>query len=211
MTHLIDLLDRASSAYVSDEMETYAVPLLTVLRKIYALISGAKNADTALELQNTMQRRLLPSEADRDLPIGQSDSLASRLLRLTTSISANLREAVSSLMFELSRKDASVFIRNVGYGFAVGYLVSHDLPVPVDASTDGNRHDDVPINPVTGQRLDKEPVGESPEMTDEQKEQEAERLFVLFERLRATGVVNVQNPVRQAVEEGRFEEIHDPD
>ena len=211
MTRLIDLLDRASRAYISDELETYAVPLLTVLRKIYALTREAKDVETALELQSTMQRRLLPDEADRDLPIGQSDSLASRLLRMTTSISTSLREAVSSLTFELSGKDANEFIRNVGYGFAVGYLVSHDLPVPVDASTNGSRHDAAPINPVTGQRLDKEPVGEIPEMTIEQKEQEAERLFVLFERLRATGVVNMQNPVRQAVEEGRFEEIEDPD
>jgi hypothetical protein len=52
-------------------------------------------------------------------------------------------------------------------------------------------------------------------MTAEAKEREAERLFVLFERLRATGVVDVQNPVRQAVEEGTFErrieEVDDPD
>lgn len=52
-----------------------------------------------------------------------------------------------------------------------------------------------------------EPRDEGPEMTDEEKEQEAEKLFVLFERLKATGVVEVVNPVERAVREGRFEEV----
>ena len=60
------------------------------------------------------------------------------------------------------------------------------------------------INPVTGQRLAAEPENPEPEMTDEEKEREAERLFVLFERLKATGVVDVENPVHQAMREGRF-------
>ena len=44
-------------------------------------------------------------------------------------------------------------------------------------------------------------------MTEEEKDREAERLFVLFERLRATGVVDIKNPVQQAIDEGRFEEL----
>ena len=46
-------------------------------------------------------------------------------------------------------------------------------------------------------------------MTDEEKEREAEKLFVLFERLNKTGVVSVENPLRTAVQEGRFEELPD--
>ena len=46
-------------------------------------------------------------------------------------------------------------------------------------------------------------------MTDAEKEREAERLFVLFERLRATGVLNVENPLRTAQQTGRFEELSD--
>jgi hypothetical protein len=30
-----------------------------------------------------------------------------------------------------------------------------------------------------------------------------------FDRLKATGVMNVENPIRQAVQEGRFEELDD--
>jgi len=44
-------------------------------------------------------------------------------------------------------------------------------------------------------------------MTEEEKEREAERLFVLFERMRRLGVMQVENPVRRAQQEGRFEEL----
>lgn len=62
------------------------------------------------------------------------------------------------------------------------------------------------INPVTGQRLDREAVPNLAEMTDEEKEIEAEKLFVLFERMRNLGV-GVENPVRAAQQSGRFEEL----
>jgi hypothetical protein len=206
---LINILDRAISSYQPSQLEKLAVPIITVLRKIHDIAPE--------DAKKNMQRHLLPAHKDRDLPVGQSDSLSSRLLRLSTSaIAPSLREGISSLLFELSGKDANQFVRNVGYGFAAGYLMSHDIPVPASAKETGEDDESgAPINPITGQRLDKEPVGEEPEMTMEEKEREAERLFVLFERLRATGVVNVQNPVRQAMEEGRFdrriEEVDDPD
>ncbi len=91
--------------------------------------------------------------------------------------------------------------------------MTHNLPVPENTmgredpgakltSVDGRE-----INPITGQRRDMEPEDELPEMTDEEKEREAERLFVLFERLKATGVMEVVNPVEAAQREGRFEEV----
>jgi hypothetical protein len=38
------------------------------------------------------------------------------------------------------------------------------------------------VNPITGQRLDAEDPSSQEPMTEEEKEREAERLFVLFER-----------------------------
>jgi hypothetical protein len=192
---LIEILDQVLASYQPSQLETLAVPIITILRKIYDVAPS--------ETKKNMRGQLLPAEKDRDLPVGQSNS-------------PSLREGIGSFMFELSGKDANQFVRNVGYGFAAGYLMSHDIPMPASAK---EIHEDdesgIPINPITGQRLDKEPVGEEPEMTADEKEREAERLFVLFERLRATGVVDVQNPVRQAMEEGtferRFEELDEPD
>jgi hypothetical protein len=100
------------------------------------------------------------------------------------------------MLFELSDQDPTTFVRNVGYGFASGFLITHNLALPegtVRPGTSGGndvedpgerltRVDGLEINPVTGQLIDKEPVIPDPVMTDEEKEREAEKLFVLFER-----------------------------
>jgi len=101
-------------------------------------------------------------------------------------------------------------VHNIGYGHAAGYLMTHKIPMPQDLKTTANENiDEVEINPITGQRVDAETPMSIPEMTDAEKEREAERLFVLFERLKATGVMNVENPLRSAQQSGRFEELSD--
>lgn len=200
---LIGILESGVRSSQEDEPDGL-VPLVTLLRRVYELAPP----DTKCE----MRGRLLPSNEERAEPLGKSDSLPSRLLRLSTAPTVpRLKEGISSFLFELSDKDAADFVRNVGYGYAAGYLMTHSLPVPETAAGDPGERvttvDGQEINPITGQRRDMEPEDPFPEMTDEEKEREAERLFVLFERLKATGVMNVMNPVEQAVHEGRFEEL----
>ena len=212
----IHLLDLTTSAYEEKDLEKEASPILTVMRKIYAM------APQPVKLH--MRCLLLPTEEDRAQPLGQSDTLSSRILRLSTSpVCPNARETLSNLLFEMSDKDAKNFVQNVGYGFASGFLFQHNVPIPENAmeawstsGSDGKPSMDgrssmssagqgVPlqrtntigstsgrigggasgsggaINPVTGQFFDKEkPVKNS--MTREEKEREAERLMVLFDR-----------------------------
>ncbi|KAK4936836.1 hypothetical protein LTR10_022358 [Elasticomyces elasticus] len=207
LTRLMTILEQAIQEYSTTELDTIAIPLLTVLRNI--------NDKASPNLRERMKSRLLPNDKERDRPLGKSSSLASQILRLTTSAGLlNLSEAISGLMFELSDKDASQYVHNVGYGYAAGYLMTHKIPIPESAKKGqytGESSRQVPVNPVTGQRLDAEPISDLPQMTDEEKEREAERLFVLFQRLKATGVVDVKNPVQQARDEGRFEELTDSD
>lgn len=58
------------------------------------------------------------------------------------------------------------------------------------------------IDPITGVvKEEKPPI----EMTDEEKEREAEKLFVLFDRLERSGALPPsQNPIRKAVAEGKL-------
>lgn len=215
-TILTTILSQCLTSYNPTELETHAIPLLTLLRKIYACTSPTQ--------KKHMRSLLLPQHSDRDLPLGQTDTLPSKLLRLTTSPAApKLREGILSLLFELSDQDATTFVRNVGYGYAAGFLLSHGMAVPESAmkarhgsARDGDgeggevtvAEEGELVNPITGQKLSKEEeamVDTGPEMSEEEKEREAERLFVLFERLRATGVVGVENPVREAVERGAFD------
>ena len=210
VSRLVTILDTAIRTSREELLETTTIPLITLLRRTYDL------APTSVKTH--MQSTLLPSNEERSQPLGKSDTLASCLLRLSTSaVAPNLREGISSLLFEISDKDATLFVRNVGYGFAAGFLMTHNLPIPDNALKSGDESGDLggrlttidgkEINPVTGQRRDMECEDPGPEMTDEEKEREAEKLFVLFERLKATGVVNVVNPVGQALHDGRFEEV----
>lgn len=185
----INILDAAVCNYDAPNLEQLATPLVTLLRKIYSFAPDG--------VKRYMRWLLLPSDDERIRPLGRSETLASRLLRLSTSTEApNLRESISNLMFELSDQDATSFVKNVGYGFASGFFMAHQMSfIPQTAAEawstkerDGKLSLDYladmnpDINPVTGQRYDMELVNTEPEMTQEEKEREAERLFVLFER-----------------------------
>ena len=184
----ISILDNAVLNYQEEQLESLATPLVTLLRKVF------ESAPT--NMKPHIQAALLPSNAERSQPLGRGDTLASRLLRLSNSaVAPSLRESISSLLFELSDKDATSFVRNVGYGFAAGFLMTHDLNVPknpVEGYSTGESEDPgekvtnvdgKEINPVTGQIREMEPQDTGEVMTEEEKEREAERLFVLFERL----------------------------
>lgn len=43
-------------------------------------------------------------------------------------------------------------------------------------------------------------------MTDAEKEREAERLFVLFERMNKNGAISVENPIIAAQQSGKFDD-----
>jgi hypothetical protein len=232
----IEILEKSVKVYTDDDLEHLVSPLLTLIRKIYELAPE--------EAQKCLRKAILPSNADRAQPLGRAESLSSRLLRLSTNpTTPNVRETTSGLLFEMSGKDAKKFVQNVGYGFASGFLFQHNVPIPENAleafstsdsesshtraSQDSRNQLDGRVNPITGQLLEnEEPVDEGPPMTQAEKEREAERLFVLFERLvpsfsswgrmlmmwnrlKKTGIVDIQNPVAKAYQEGRFQELDD--
>ncbi|KAI5865719.1 guanine nucleotide exchange factor [Durotheca rogersii] len=202
---LVDLLSRSRTVHDGEELETSVTPLVSVIRTLHEHAPG--------DVQKFIRTQLLPTEADRTEVLGRTDSLPSWLLKNSTNaLTPRLRDTISNLFFELSDKDASMFVDNVGYGFASGFLFNRNIPVPENISEGSrNAHGGVsrPTNPITGQFLDAERLPEGPEMTEAEREREAERLFVLFERLRANGVISAENPVRTAVQEGRFQELPD--
>lgn len=174
---LVELLDLSMKNYGDNELEQTVTPLVSVLRLVYDA------APTAVK--TFMQSKLLPAEGERQKVLGRGETLAARLLRNTTNaLATQLREAISHFMFEMSDKDASKFVENVGYGYASGFLFQNNIPVPKNAAggDENGATSSRPVNPVTGQFLDQESGPTVPEMTDEEKEREAERLFVLFER-----------------------------
>lgn len=207
-THLINLLSASLTSYPDTDLDATVAPLLTLIRRIYEFAPA--------DVRKSMEQQILPTPEERDKPLGRSETLSSRLLNLTTNaLTPTLRGSISSMFFELSHKDPATFVHNVGYGFASGFLMSNNIAMPDEvlraheSSSSDARSFSIPVNPITGQRLDKEETVDQTPMTQEEKEREAERLFVLFERLKATGVMDVVNPVEQAYQEGRIQELAD--
>lgn len=199
---LVNLLDLATAAYPERDLEQQVSPLLSVLRKIYAV------APRPVKVH--LRVLLLPTAEDRLKPLGATNTLSSRILKLSTSpLAPTAREELSHLLFEMSDKDAKNFVQNVGYGFASGFLFQNNVPIPENAldawsindsasvggrSSVGERSSSSSartfgmvggkaVNPITGQTLESEEPWEGNKMTREEKEREAERLMVMFDRL----------------------------
>ncbi|KAH7321407.1 guanine nucleotide exchange factor synembryn-domain-containing protein [Stachybotrys elegans] len=200
---LIDILHASLAAYGENEVESIITPLVSLIRQVY------EYAPEDVKLH--MRARVLPSEQDRKDVLGRGTSPSAVLLKYSTHAAAPaLQDMVSHLLFDMSNRDASKFVENVGYGFASGFLFQQNISVPESAmeafSTGSNPAEQKPVNPITGQFLDEEKYPDVPEWTEEEKEREAEKLFVLFERLKKNGVIQVENPIAQAVREGRYRE-----
>lgn len=179
VTRLIEILDPAMKVYRDNELEPVVTPLISVIRNIHEHAPGAT--------KEHIRGLLLPTAEDRENVLGEGSTLSARLLKNSTNPTAPaIREAISHLLFDMSDRDASKFVENVGYGFASGFLFQNNVPIPASASEAFSKGDasgeQKPVNPITGQFIDAEKHEDLPEMTEEEKEREAERLFVLFER-----------------------------
>ncbi|CAG8590982.1 631_t:CDS:2, partial [Acaulospora colombiana] len=190
-----------------DRNSKYGVDFDEVITPLVALLK--KLADEDDSAKNIERNRLLPDDVDRSKPLEKGDSFSARLIRLMTSVMLpNLRDSVGELLYTLCDQDANVFIYHIGYGNGAGFLMSRNIMIPPPSAKQYVHNSDKSINPITGQYLDDEPPSLA-SMTDEEKEREAERLFVLFERLKKTGVVDVVNPVEEAMRSGKLQEIKD--
>ncbi|KAL2912437.1 hypothetical protein HK105_208081 [Polyrhizophydium stewartii] len=135
---------------------------------------------------------LMPDNLDRSKPLGKGTGLTNYLISFMSSVSMlQIRDCVCELLLSACGDNVGELVTYVGYGNAAGFLMNRGIMAPpggadADASTGPS------INPITGEFVRDEPrVDPFEGMTDEEKEREAERLFVLFDRLQKTGVVKV--------------------
>jgi len=93
----------------------------------------------------------------------------------------------------------------VGYGNVAGFLFQKGVfNAPSQSHTGAaatSTSSGETINPITGTTM--RPTEGVP-MSDEEKEREMEKLFVLFDRLERTGAIQAdQNPMRKAIQQRR--------
>ncbi|KAJ2614519.1 hypothetical protein EV177_002025 [Coemansia sp. RSA 1804] len=153
-------------------------------------------------------------EIDYTLLPEDRPGLASQVVRLMRVPQGGmLQGAMGDFLLTVLGHDIKQFIMAVGYGNAAGYMLARGIEMPKDALDYAKgmvSENDQMVDPVTGRNLNQTDTDkELAAMTDEEKEREAERLFVLFERLNKTGIIKTTNPVRAAAESGRFKELPD--
>ncbi|KZT53372.1 hypothetical protein CALCODRAFT_501188 [Calocera cornea HHB12733] len=153
---------------------------------------------------------LLPPDLDRSVPLQRRPDLVGRLVRLLTSVHMpRLKDAVGEMLYAMCDANAEQLASAIGYGNVAGFLFNKGIMIPPPDSGDNG------VNPITGTTSSSSSsnhtssappiVDMDTPMTEEEKEAEAERLFVLFDRLERSGYG--VNPVRRAQQEGRFQEI----
>jgi len=177
-----------------------------LLTPLLVLISKLCIAD---EISRAHVRQwLVPENLDRSAALEARSDLLGRCLRLLGSVHhSRLKDAVGEMLFAMSDSNASTLSTLVGYGNVAGFLFHKGiLNAPAaDASASNvglTTSSGAPINPITGTTF--EPPA-PPEMSDEEREREMEKLFVLFDRLERTGAIPPsQNPMRRAVQEANF-------
>ncbi|KAG5732249.1 Synembryn-A [Termitomyces sp. T112] len=192
--------DRAKQESPDNSLDDLLSPLVVLLSRICA-------ADEVSRVR--VRQLIIPDGLDRSSPLeGRSDMLG-RCLRLMTSVyHSRLKDAVGEMLFAVCDSDASVLSALVGYGNVAGFLYNKGVlsapPAPsATTSTYTPNAATASINPITGTTNNTKQ--DLPEMTEEEKEREAEKLFVLFDRLEKTGAIPPsQNPIRKAIQEGKI-------
>ncbi|CAE6508954.1 unnamed protein product [Rhizoctonia solani] len=176
-------------------LDEFASPVAALLTR---LVGGDESARAKVAAV------VLPPDMDRSSALEKRDDFLGRCIRLMTSVYyPTLKDTIGEMLFVLCGSDGQALSAAIGYGNAAGYLYNKGIMAPPPASSGG---DDV--NPITGTR--ETPSGPSlSEMTDEEKQREAEKLFVLFDRMERMGMA--KNPIREAFQSGKFENLEKKD
>ncbi|KAF5351599.1 hypothetical protein D9758_007163 [Tetrapyrgos nigripes] len=152
-----------------------------------------------------MREWIIPEDLDRTGPLVEREDFLGRCLRLLSSVHhKRLKESVGELLYAVSDSDPSTLAALFGYGHVAGFLFNKGVmsapppPTTLKSGSLASRE----INPMTGTYTSAVATATpAEEMTEEEKEQEMEKLFVLFDRLEKTGSLPPnQNPVHKAIE-----------
>ncbi|KAJ4465223.1 guanine nucleotide exchange factor synembryn-domain-containing protein [Lentinula aciculospora] len=201
---LVSALDYASQASQNKSFEEGGI--VAPMGLLFAIAQSASPV-----VDKHLRKCILPSNDDRAIVLGEGDSLPHRLLRMSTStVLFPLKSLIALLFFELSDHNPDQLIRNVAFGPGSGMLFTLGLSVSGLTEAGSNSAGPWPdSNPIMGQLRHKEkPLSNSAgKMTQEEKEREAERLFVLIERMNKNGTIRIPNPVEVATSSGQLHNL----
>ncbi|KAJ1665490.1 hypothetical protein EV178_003132 [Coemansia sp. RSA 1646] len=203
----IDNTKKNTLLCISENYQNELTPLTLVLIRLMS-----ESSDVRLRIFHQVYPPNV--EVDYKLLPENRPGIASWIVRLMRVPQGGmLPGAMGDFLLTVLGQDIKQFIMAVGYGNAAGYMLARGIEMPEDVLDNAKGvvgENTSMVDPVTGRNLNQADINkELANMTEEEKEREAERLFVLFERLNKTGFIKTENPVRAAMQSGRFKEIPD--
>ncbi|XP_051274735.1 synembryn-A isoform X1 [Dicentrarchus labrax] len=155
------------------------------------------------ETRHYIRKHILPPLRDVSHRPEEGSTVKSRLIRLMTHLDTDVKHCAADLIFVLCKENVGRFVKYTGYGNAAGLLATRGLlggqgakasssdgqySSDSDSDTDEYRQVKDRINPVTG-RVEAEQPDPMEGMTEEEKEEEAKRLIMLFNKLSRDNII----------------------
>uniref|UniRef100_A0A096MBQ3 Synembryn n=1 Tax=Poecilia formosa TaxID=48698 RepID=A0A096MBQ3_POEFO len=186
---LLTFMERRLEA--GDRVKEKLTPILNLLTE-----SCRAHRETRLYIR----KHILPPLRDVSHRPEDGDTVKSRLVRLMTHLDTDLKHCAADLLFVLCKENVRRFVKYTGYGNAAGLLATRGLlggqravsdaqySSDSDSDTEEYRQMKDRINPVTG-RVEAEQSNPMEGMTEEEKEEEAKRLIMLFNKLSKENII----------------------
>jgi hypothetical protein len=222
LTHCRFLTDPATkNLYMNEASLSPALTCLQIIVS-YLWASDTIINDETEKLRQLARTQLFPTSEDRRLGVGEAgaSSLASRLVALTREPTlTNANRIAQEIYWQMCGRDANKVSSVMGFGYGSAYLASTFITGSGDSSKNDKSHasrlsttdiksDDndhhqqqKDINLVTGQTMNPEEDArergrlraEWSALSDAEKQQESEKMYGLFEKLKKNGIFQIQN------------------
>ncbi|XP_031173119.1 synembryn-B isoform X2 [Sander lucioperca] len=150
------------------------------------------------EIRRYIKAQVLPPLKDVKIRPEIGTTTRNKLVRLMTHVDMGVKQSAAEFLFVLCKESVDNLLKYTGYGNAAGLLVARGLLAGGRGETQYSQDEDSDteeyksakpfINPITG-HVEEPMPNPIEEMTEEQKEYEAQKLVNMFDRLSRQNVI----------------------
>lgn len=150
------------------------------------------------EIRRYIKAQVLPPLKDVKIRPEIGTTVRNKLVRLMTHVDMGVKQTAAEFLFVLCKESVDNLLKYTGYGNAAGLLVARGLLAGGRGETQYSEDEDSDteeyktakpfINPITG-HVEEPMPNPIEEMTEEQKEYEAQKLVNMFDKLSRQNVI----------------------
>ncbi|XP_041794730.1 synembryn-B isoform X1 [Chelmon rostratus] len=150
------------------------------------------------EIRRYIKAQVLPPLKDVKIRPEIGTTIRNKLVRLMTHVDMGVKQTAAEFLFVLCKESVDNLLKYTGYGNAAGLLVARGLLAGGRGETQYSEDEDSDteeyksakpfINPITG-HVEEPLPNPIEEMTEEQKEYEAQKLVNMFDKLSRQNVI----------------------